>query len=259
MRRTPSTTSRRPAASRGPIQLADSTPTDGRLVLTTETGEVVHEAASPVAESLRYMMGRLRLGDGTDLPERLGITSSIGGEGVTFVARSLALVVANDTGRRVCLVDLNWWAPEPWPGDDGSQPGLADVIRDGLPLDNALIPTGTPGLSFLPPGQAAVAERPLLANSTELDKALVELSETFDHVLIDLPAIRSTSEALRLAESCRSVAVVVTQGVTPEDEVKAVVDELHAINLLGVILNRNSTKIPRVLRRRIPGASSPPG
>src|SRR4051794_15706978 len=84
MRRTPSTGSRRPAA-RGPIQLAEATDTDGRLTLATETGEVVQIVPAPVAESLRYMMARLRLGDGVDMPERLGVTSTIAGEGVTFV------------------------------------------------------------------------------------------------------------------------------------------------------------------------------
>jgi Mrp family chromosome partitioning ATPase len=258
MDRTPATAPRR-RATRGPIQLAEAAQADGRLALTTESGEVVQVAPPAVAESLRYMMARLRLGDGVDMPERVGITSAISGEGVSFVTRSLALVLANDTGRRVCLIDLNWWAPAPWPGDGASQPGVADTIRDGLRLDHALVATGHPGLFILPAGRTTLSERPMLANSPELDKILVELSETFDHVLIDLPAVRATSEALRLAEASRAVAVVVNQGVTPEDEVKSVVDELHGIHLLGVILNRSSTKIPRVIRRRLPGASTSPG
>src|SRR5262249_11855921 len=155
-------------------------------------------------------------------------------------------------GRRVCLVDLNWWSPSPWPGDESTPIGIADVIRDQLPVEDALVPTGQPNLFVLPAGACLASARPMLSNSPELDKVLVELSESFDHVLIDLPAFRTTSEALRLAEASRSVAVVVNQGVTPEDEVKAVAAELHGIQMLGVILNRSSTKIPRAIRRRIP-------
>ena len=256
-RRSPSAAGKR-AAPRPTVQLADAPSEDGSLSLVTDSGELVQATPAPVVESLRYMLGRIRLGDGVELPERLGLTSAISGEGVTFVTRAMALVLANDASRRVCLVDLNWWAPTPWPAPAG-QVGIADVIRGSEALEDALVTTGNPGLSVLPAGQATVGERPIFANSTELDKLLVELSETFDHVLVDLPAVRLTSEALRLAEASRTVAFVVNQGVTPEDQLKAAIDDFQRVPLLGVILNRASTKIPKFIRRRIPGATAPVG
>ena len=103
-----STTARRPAsaapkraAPRPPIQLAETGATDGSLSLVTESGTVIQLIPVPVAESLRYMMARLRLGDGVDLPERIGVTSALTGEGTTFLARSMALVLSNDAARRV--------------------------------------------------------------------------------------------------------------------------------------------------------------
>jgi Mrp family chromosome partitioning ATPase len=47
---------------------------------------------------------------------------------------------------------------------------------------------------------------------------------------------------------------VVNQGVTPEDKVKSALEDLSGVPVLGVILNRSSSKVPRVIRRRIPGA-----
>jgi Mrp family chromosome partitioning ATPase len=254
-RRTPSTSSKRTAA-RPAIQLANVSETNGQLTLLTTSGVAVLVARQPVAESLRYMMAWLRLSDGVDLPERLGVTSTITGEGATYLARSMALVLANDAARRVCLVDLNWWSPSTWPEDLVDQSGIADVVRGNTPLEHAIISTGNPGLSVLPAGATTPSERPLLGHHPELDKILIELTESFDHVLIDLPAVRATSEALRLAEAARTVIVVVNQGVTPEDQVKATIDQLGGVQLLGLILNRGSTKIPRMIRRRIPGAST---
>src|ERR1700754_613368 len=105
-------------ATRGP---------DGELTLLSTMGEVVHVATPPVTESIRYMLARLRL-DGAELPKRLGVTSALRGEGVTYITRSLALVLASDASKNVCIVDLNWAAPSEWVGDQ-PQIGAADVLR----------------------------------------------------------------------------------------------------------------------------------
>ncbi len=226
---------------------------DGRLTLLDEAGEIIQVAPAPVTESLRYMLARLRLGDGGELPERLGLTSAIRGEGVTFISRALAMVLTNDAAKRVCVVDLNWWAPSNWPTDE-TQLGVADILRDGVDLDQAMVATGNPGLHLLPAGATTPTERPTLARSAELDKLFVALSEEVDHVIVDLPAVHATSEALTLAENCRSIAMVVGQGITPDSQVKSALDELKGISILGVILNRSYSKIPRIVRNRIPGA-----
>jgi Mrp family chromosome partitioning ATPase len=225
---------------------------DGRLSLLDDAGQPVHVARAAVVESLRYMLARLRLGDHDELPDRLGVTSAISGEGVTFVTRSLALVLTADVANRVCIVDLNWWSRSDWPADD--VPGVAEVLRDGLPLEQALHVTGNPGLHILAAGRASVVERPALARSAELTKVLDELNEEFEHVLLDLPAIHATSEALTLAENCPSLALVVGQNVTPESDVRSALEEIDGVPFLGVILNRSYSKIPRILRNRIPGA-----
>jgi Mrp family chromosome partitioning ATPase len=244
--------------SRVPARLDDAVDAgvaaaDGSLSLLDDSGSLVQLASPAVTESLRYMVGRLRLGEGGDLPDRLGITSAIRGEGTTFICRTLAMVLANDAAKRVCIVDLNWWSPSDWPGED-EQLGVADVLRDGCPLERVVEETGFPGLYVLPAGSMAPHERPALARSPDLEKMLVELSEDFDHVLVDLPAVHATSESLTLAESCRSLILVIGQGTTPDSQVSAALEELRGVTLLGVILNRSYSKIPRIIRKRIPGA-----
>ena len=74
--------------------------------------------------------------------------------------------------------------------------------------------TGNPGLSILPAGGATRVERPLFAHRPELEKALAELADSFDHLVLDLPAVLSTSEALALAEYAASLVLVVDGGWT---------------------------------------------
>ena len=227
---------------------------DGTLVLMDEAGEPVQIVPPEVCEAVRFMVARMRLADGTEVPQRLGIIASLAGEGVTTVTRSLGLVLSNDLGRRVCLVDLNWWSLSPWSNDDVARGGVAEVIAAGASLDAVLLPTGNPGLTVLPAGATAVSERPLLANSLELESILAELGERFDHVLLDLPALGLTSDALTLAEKAGPLVLVVRHGVTAESDVEATVDQLGGLPLMGSILNRYATKLPGFVKRRLPGA-----
>ena len=82
---------------------------------------------------------------------------------------------------------------------------------------------------------------------------LVELSELFDHVLLDMPAVLAASEALPLAEHIGGIALVVNQGITSEEQIKSALEELNGLPVLGVILNRSSSRVPAMIRRRIPG------
>jgi Mrp family chromosome partitioning ATPase len=198
------------------------------------------------------MLTRLQLGDGVDVPHRFGLLAVEGGAGTTFVARAIALVLANDLGRRVCLVDLNWWSPSSGLAEDELE-GVADVIRGTADVDSSLVSTTLPELSLLPAGAATVSERSRFAHSPELQKILVELSEPFDHVVIDLPSLATTSDALSLAEESGAVALVVERGVTQEGQIKTAVAELQGIPFLGVVLNRNRSDLPRFLRRRFLG------
>jgi Mrp family chromosome partitioning ATPase len=223
------------------------------LALVDEAGTVIQIMPTAVTESLRYMVARMRVGDGGEFPARIGLTSSIRGEGVSLMARALALVLS-DGSRRVCLVDLNWWSPTVWPGLEEPIDGVAQVILGWSTLDSVLMPMGNAGLSILPAGAATSSERPLLSNSQELEKVLVELGQRFDHVVFDLPAVLVSSEALTLAEKIGTMAVVINQGVTPEDRVKATLDELGNVPVVGAVLNRYTSKIPRRIRRRVADA-----
>jgi Mrp family chromosome partitioning ATPase len=224
---------------------------DGGLALLDQQGEIVQIASPAVTASLRSMIARSRLADGGYFPDVLGVTSTFTGEGVTFICRALALVLANDTGKRVCIVDLNWWEPTDWPHPRQIGGGVADLIRGSQPVETFVLPTGTPNVSILPAGEAPLAERPVLAGSDKLGTILTTLSATYDHVLLDLPAVRATSELLLLAEHPALLALVVRQGASPEGQVIKALEELSAMPSLGVILNWASTEVPGVLKRLI--------
>lgn len=181
-------------------------------------------------------------------PQRLALTSALSGEGVTFVARSLAAVLANDLDRHICLVDLNWWGAD-LPSPAGARTGMAAVVAGDLDIGDVLTQTTLPRLWHAPAGQAAISERPVLAKSAGLATVLDELATRFDHVLLDLPAVHRNGEAITLAGHSEVCALVVLHGATTDSYVRDAMSDLSGQTILGVILNKVSTSIPeRILR-----------
>jgi Mrp family chromosome partitioning ATPase len=224
---------------------------DGALSITDDHGDQLFRASTSVSSSVRYLLARIQLNDAAGLPQRLGVTSALRGEGVTFVSRTIAAVIAHDLNRRCCLVDLNWGHPTNYESATRDSSGIAEVVNTGLSLDDVLIATAEPNLMIMPAGNVSVAQRPVLAKSDRLAEVIDELAEHFDHLVLDLPAVLATSDALALALLCDAYALVVHQGVTTQDQVLDAFDELRGVVNLGIILNRESSRIPKFLRRLV--------
>jgi Mrp family chromosome partitioning ATPase len=222
----------------------------GALLLLDEHGSVLQMVPPAVAESMRLMVARLRVGE--DLPKRIGLISTIRGEGVSFLACTLGLLLTHDTPKTVCIVELNWWCGAA--SGEGVPPGVSDVVKERAALSDVLVATGNPGLTLLHPGDTDVADRPYLSNSVELGNILTELEEEHDHLILDLPALSVSADALTLAQKADALIYVVQQGVTPESDVKQALEQLNGLNVLGAILNRSSSRVPSFVRRRVGGA-----
>ena len=132
-----------------------------------------------------------------------------------------------------------------------SRPTLADAIESDVRLDDIIIPTTNPRLSIIQAGEVPVARRPALAQGRPLASLLDQLDERFDHVLLDLPPVLASSDAMNLAQLADAYVLVVRQGSTSESQVEAAIEELQGGETLGVILNRFDSDIPRRLRRLV--------
>lgn len=217
------------------------------------------------------------------LARRIGMVSTLRREGVTYSTLALGAVLASDLAVRVCAVDLNWYAPgllaqaQPrkrsapasrgpgwWPfrrtqgGPGGSEPeaapipGVAEVLTGKISLEKALIATEMPGFSILPAGDLDDRERALVARSQILKELLDDIGTRFDYVLLDIPALLYTSDAIALASLSDTVCMVVRQGVTSTNSVRLALDEIKHLKMLGVILNQVRVYTPQLIRQFIP-------
>jgi Mrp family chromosome partitioning ATPase len=90
----------------------------------------------------------------------------------------------------------------------------------------------------------------MLAHSPVLDAVLDDLAGRYEHVLLDLPAVHATGDALHLARKCEGVVMVVGAGVTTETQVSRAVADLGGVSVIGAVVNRQSSSVPSFIRRR---------
>lgn len=208
------------------------------------------------------------------LPARLAMTSAIREEGVTSSAMALATTIAHDLGRSVCVVELNWQAPglyrhlalppapvkkkrakveEPVPQPRfPATPGLAAVVAGQASLDEALIRTADPNLAFLPAGELRLERRPVVARSADLQATIDQIGQQFEHLILDVPAVLSSSDSIALAALGESCCLVVRQGVTSSLMVRQALDDIKHLPMIGVVMNQVQLHTPGWVRGLIP-------
>ncbi len=200
-----------------------------------------------VLENMRVMISRIQKNGG--LPRRLVIFSALSGEGVTSVCVGMGGTLANDYSAKVCLVDLNWYSPSTLLPESSNGLGIADVLNNTATLAEAIKPTGKSGFFVLPAGKMEEYKRPVIARSKALGDLLSQLEDEFDYLILDIPAILSTSDAVHLAAHGQGCCLVIRQGITPVQDVRLALDDVSHLPILGVVINRVSFSTPDHLIR----------
>ena len=181
------------------------------------------------------------------VPKRLGMTSSIRGEGVSYLTRALATTIAHDAGADVCIVETNWWSPSV-----DTPEGLGAVVNGNRYLNDVIVTTNYPNLAIIPAGNLSPNERSIGARSETLKRIFRDLDDRFDHILIDIPAIHATSESIPLANLADSLCMVVRQGVTSSPRIRKSLDLLGHLDVIGVVMNQVETYTPNFLLNLFP-------
>jgi len=193
--------------------------------------------------SLRYLLA------GGEIPHRLSVTSAIHGEGVTAISRTLAALIAYDWRRTACWVDLNWWKNASGRAEQELFPMTIAGVLDGTGVVADLpMATSVPGLSMVMAGDVPVSARSRLPKSERLAQVIDDLARSFDYVILDLPPVLASSDALTLGNFTDGYLLVVRQRATSSAQVRAALRTMNTIPCLGTVLNGVQSNVPRWLR-----------
>jgi protein-tyrosine kinase len=189
------------------------------------------------AEQFRTLRSRLYQLRSSQNLRILLTTSSVPGEGKTFVASNLAQALVRQPDRRVLIIDGDLrCARLHVPLGAPSSPGLSDYLR-GDADELAVIQHGQEGnLCFIPGGKEVTDPSELLSNGS-LKKLLDRVTPIFDWVIIDSPPCLPVADATILANYCDGILLVVRAGSTASEVAQRACQELQGRNVIGVVLN----------------------
>jgi Mrp family chromosome partitioning ATPase len=219
------------------------------LIVPEANGIPSFQYPHEVVESVRQLISRLNKKG--DLPKSLAMMAALRQEGTSYLSQALAATIAHDFNQRVCLVELNYWWPNPEFQFEGDERSLAAVIDKRMKLSKAVISTGWPNFNILPAGDIPSQTRPKVANSEEIREIIIELEDLYDYLILDIPAILATTNAVALASLASAACLVIHQGITHIEDVYQALDEVEHLNVIGVALNRSKFSSPKQLVRVI--------
>lgn len=178
----------------------------------------------------------------------LGLTSSIAGEGKSFMTMLMANILARDISNPITLLECNWENPcfHEYFGFNPT-PGLAEWLR-GECDERSIRYRVSPNLTVIPAGNCRQDAVRLLQHMRRNNTV-----DTFLHsdglLIVDLPPVVTSAYGALAASLVDSLVLVIHAGVTTEVLVAETCIQLKDLPIYGVILNQVESRIPRWIRR----------
>jgi len=189
-------------------------------------------------EVFRTLRSKLRQVAKTKQLRRVLITSSVPGEGKTFIASNLARSFARHADSRVLLIDGDLRVSRLHSALGAPRtPGLTDYLRGEIDEFSVVQLDPQKGFAFIPGGDV-VADAGELIFGGRMKKLLDTLAPAFEWVILDSPPTLAVHDASLLADLCDGVIFVVKAGETRHADTMKAASEFLQKNLLGVVLNQ---------------------
>jgi len=170
----------------------------------------------------------------------IGVCSAGPGEGKTITALNLAITIAREKQRMVYLVDLDMRNPSVFErvGVTPAVP-LSRFFTEGVAPEEVLYETNFENLVIAGDRERVASASELLA-SNRLDQLVTYMRRRSKSslIILDLPPVLSTDEALVVAPRLDAAFLVVAEGITRREGLVKALDQLGDFQVAGLILNR---------------------
>jgi len=195
----------------------------------------------PAIEAFLSIYSNLRIDEKSRDARLLLVTSTLPGEGKSFVASNLALTFASQ-GQRVVIVDCDLRKPNlqhlfrlP------SAKGIVSYCQDGAGIDDIIFANVQANLDVITVGGRA--KNPIqLLNSKAFEMLTAELSRRYDRVVFDSPPLGAVSDALNILPLMDGVIFTIRYNTVKSSVAQACARRLSATNvpIFGAVMNAMS-------------------
>ena len=203
---------------------------------------VIHnKPKSNISEDIRTIRTNLQFTTSDEESKVILVTSSIPGEGKSFISSNLATAFAQ-TGESTLLIDcdLRLGRVHKIFGISNDK-GFSNLLVGQNVVDCAdyIKKTSIPDLYVIPRGTVPPNPSELL-NSSNAKKVVKFLRENFDHIIFDGVPVNGLPDSLIVAGFVDRVVLVTSIGYTDIDELEEAKKALEKIdaNIAGVVVNR---------------------
>jgi protein-tyrosine kinase len=171
----------------------------------------------------------------------IGLTSPGPSEGKSLTALNLSLSIAREMNSNVFLIDLDLRNPSLARYLGVTPPhSIADFLSGGISAEQALFSIGVENLLLAGSTKGTPHSSELIAAGRHMELfAYIAAISPQPLILVDLPPVLSTDEALVVAPQLDAIFMVLGEGMTRRDGLKRSVELLSEFNLAGVILNKS--------------------
>jgi tyrosine-protein kinase Etk/Wzc len=222
-----------------------------QLSVLPVAGEIIYEKniytndsyRSFAKEQFRHLRNSIKyFGDKNVHTKRILITSSIMGEGKSFVSINLAKSFAK-SGKKVALLELDLQKPKlrEFFGIDEA-PGISDYLAGNANEKEIILELpASPGLYLVPSGTVSEDASELL-HSSNFEILLNYLDTQFDILIIDSAPVKAISDAYVIVPFVQLTLFVIRHNHTPKSIVQYLDDELDSHNVHNVAVVFNGVK-----------------
>lgn len=155
------------------------------------------KSKSAITESLRSIRTNLDFITSNKKSKVISVTSTVGGEGKTFVAVNLAAVIAM-TNQRVVVLDLDMRKPKIHLAFGAENHiGLSTILIEKNTVDEVIQLSRVPDLDFITAGPTPPNPSELILLPT-LDKLIEDLKSRYDVIIIDTPPVGIVTDGMLL-------------------------------------------------------------
>jgi capsular exopolysaccharide synthesis family protein len=199
---------------------------------------VHHRPKSGIAESFRSIRTNLQFLGRQGKNKVILITSSVGGEGKSFVTINLACVLAMQN-RKVVIVGVDLRKPKLF-GDFGlsNNKGVSSYLIGQSDIQGIVQHTNIENLDIIPSGPIPPNPSELVSKN-EMAKLFDELSSMYDHIVVDTPPLGIVSDAMILMNYSHVNVYIVRENYSRKEYVQTLNEnyEQGKFNNMSIILN----------------------
>jgi len=194
-----------------------------------------------IAEEFRQLRTSLAYMGIDEAHKKIMITSSISGEGKSFITVNLGISLSL-MNKKVVLMELDLRKPKLSEQLNVSRHGgLSAYLIGKAEIKETVKPTGFNNLFLVPSGSIPPNPSELISNG-RLQELLTYLETQFDYILIDTAPTNPVTDAFILSPLCEVTLYVVRHGYTPKIFLKKLDEKLKRKSLRNPAIVYNGIK-----------------